>query len=437
MNSKTILGLLGLLMLMSCEEDHLTISVGDNFIKSETTVALVDSMTVNMSSFKIDSIATSSCGYLLAGKYSDPFFGEVRCTGYCQLDLPSYTSIDDDEVLDSICIELPYSGTSYGDTLTLQTIKIHRVLEDIEATDIDASYIYNTSSFKYDTQALGEKSWNPRPNQNDKLEVRLSDELGADFMNMLKDNNDGIDITSDFVDYFKGVAVVSGSENTALLSFVADTSLKIVLYTHLIEEEKIEKSYIFPYASSLEQFNNISSDVSGFSIEALSTQRENISSGAMADMAYLQAGTAIVTRLDFPSLSRIFEVENKNYLYKAELVLRPITEIPRPVPLPESLTLYTTDKYNNFVSQITDTNGDAVYATFYHDEFFNEDTYYVFDITNYLYSELSGNYVDPNNGLLVMFGSSEFYGTVNRVVFDARSGSSYRPYLNLYYIFYN
>ncbi|WP_346859715.1 DUF4270 family protein [uncultured Draconibacterium sp.] len=438
MKSKTIIYLLGLLMLLSCEsEEDLLISLGDNFINSETTVALVDTLSVELSTFKLDSVATSGTGYMLVGKYSDLYLGEVRATGYLQIDYPTTVDVDDDEIFDSICIELPYSGMAYGDTLAYQTISLHRVLADIEPADEDESNLYNTTSFPYDEEALAVKTFRAKPNKYENLEIRLADELGTEFLDLLKDENDGIDGSSDFIEYFKGLAFKGSENNTALLSFTADTTLKIVLYTHLIGEEKTDHTFTFPLSSSCEQFNSISNDVSGLPVENVITQREEISSDYLSKMAYLQAGMGYIPRVDFPSLGKILEVDHKNYLYKAVLVMRPVINKEDDVALPENLILYTTDKHNNVVSELSDDDGNTVYGNYYYDEYYNENTYYSFDVTDFLYDELADNYVDPDNGLLIMFGTTEFKGSLSRIVFDGREGTSYRPYLNLYYVFYD
>lgn len=434
MKNKALTYLLGILFLLSCEKDNLTVSVGDNFINSQTTVSLIDSISVQMSTFKIDSIASSGSGYLMAGKFNDPDFGLVSSSTYFQLDMP-IADINDDEIFDSIVINLPYSGISYGDTLLPQTINVHRVLEDIEPND-EETYLYNSSTFNYSKYPVGSKTVIARPNFYDKLEIRLSDELGLELLELLRDKDNKIDATSDFLNYLKGIALVPGPESNVLLSFIADTSLNIKMYTHIVDEERIENTYSFPLSSTLTYFNNITSEVSGTPLAGLTTQREELKSVVLDNKAYLQAGIGLVTRVDFPGISKILEEERNNILYKAELILKPVPGTYNLVALPENLVLYSTDKYNNLVSEIVDDNGYSIYADFYYDEFYGETNYYRFDVTDFIYEELSDGFVDPNNGLLIMMSDSEFLGTVDRVVFDARSRSNYRPILNLYYVFY-
>lgn len=434
MKNKALIYLLGLLFLLSCEEEGLNISVGDNFISSQTSISLIDSISVQMSTFKIDSIATSGTGYLMAGKFNDPDLGLISSKAFFQLNMPD-AIIDDDEIFDSIVIRLPYSGISYGDTLQAQILNVHRVLEDIEPNDEETNF-YNTSTFCYNENPIGSKTITPRPNFYDNLEIRLSDELGLELLELLRDEEDEIDETSDFLDLFKGVVLVPGTESNVLLSFIADTALNIVLHTHLVEEERIENTYSFPLSSTLSSFNNITREVTGTRLAELTTQREELKSIALDNKAYLQAGIGLVTRVDFPGISKILEEERNNILYKAELILKPVPGSYEKVALPENLVLYYTDKYNNLLSEIVDDDGYSLPADFYYDEFYDETNYYSFDVTNFIYNELSDGYVDPDNGLLIMMDEVEFKGTIDRIVFDARSSSKYRPVLKLYYVFY-
>lgn len=433
MKYKLILYLLVFLFLFSCSDEDLLVSLGDNFINSQTTISLIDSISVQMSTFKIDSIATSGNGYLMTGGYTDSEFGVVTSTAYFQIDMPS-SIIADDEIFDSIVIKLPYSGISYGDTLQKQTINVFRVLEDIEPHD-EETYRYNTSSFLYDENPLGSKTIAPRPNFCDELKIRLSDELGLELLKLVRDEEDEISGTSDFLDFFKGIALVPGNENV-LLSFIADTALNIELHTHVFAQEKIENIYEFPLSNALTYFNNISSNVNGLPIAELTTQREELKSTELGNKTYLQAGLGLVTRVDFTGISKILEEERHNILYKAELVLKPVPGTYNKVSLPETLVLYNTDKYNNLVSEIVDDDGYSIPADFYFDEFYDETNYYRFDVTEFIYNELSDGFVDPDNGLLIMLSSDEFLGTVDRIVFDTRSSSKYRPMLNLYFVFY-
>ncbi len=440
MKKKAIIALVGWLFLLSCQdEESLMVSLGDNYINNQTNVAIIDTIQVLLSTVKIDSIATSESDYLLSGSYTDADLGSISATAYAQIVMPS-ADIDDDEVFDSIVISMNYSGMAYGDTLLPQTFKVHRVREDIEPSDEydEEPYLYNTTTFKYDEIPLGEKTIVPKPNFHDTLAIRLNDELGLEFLSYLRDEDDEFETVSEFLDYFQGVALVPGDENNSILSFDADSSFHIRLYTHIIEETKVNKSYTFVYEStSYNHFNNVTDDVSGMELAQATTQKEEVSSSLLSKRAYLMGSLGYTTRIDFPGISHLLEVEYKNILYKAELSLKPLSGTYKgEEELPEEIILYTTDKRNNVISELTDDDGYSVPATLYYDEFYNEYTQYVFDITDFIYEELSDGFVDPEDGLLVFLPDTEYGGTLDNVVFDARSLSNYRPTLSLYYVFY-
>ncbi|QGY45658.1 DUF4270 family protein [Maribellus comscasis] len=426
-----------LYLFISCtdENDLDLVSIGDNFISSQTHVVIVDSFSLKLSTFIIDSIPANSPDNLLVGRYSDALFGEVSSTSYFQVNAPTYAGIDDDAIFDSLTLVLDYDGLSYGDTTKERTIFVHEVLEEIEETD--DSYIYNTSKFKFNDVPLGSIKFTPEPNKDDSLEIRLDDNWGMTLMQMMKDNADEISTADDFLDYFKGVALVPGDEDASLLSFKStDSLINIVLYTHLKGQTRTETSYRLPMYSAETCFNNVVADRTETFIGNLTTQKENISSAQTDNKSYIQAGTGIVTRLDFTGLEKIMELDTRNVLYKAELILRPAPDSDEQIDFPEELMLYTTDEYNRLTAEVQNDNDETLLADFYFDDMYREDIHYTFDITDFIMDELSDSYFNPENGLIITFPSETFQSTGQRLVIDARSGDNYRPTLKLYFLMY-
>ena len=81
----------------------------DNFVKSQTRFALLDTFSVELESIQIDSVETSGSGNLLVGKYEDPDLGIINASAYFDLTLPSDLDIDDKEEYDSLILVLPYA----------------------------------------------------------------------------------------------------------------------------------------------------------------------------------------------------------------------------------------------------------------------------------------------------------------------------------------
>ncbi len=438
MKSGTILLLVSLYLLnLSCtnENDLLQVKIGDNFIGSQTNIVMMDSFKVNMSTVLIDSVSTSGTGKLLVGKYTDKYLGDISSIGFFQLDKPEDLTINEESIFDSITLILNYDGISYGDTLLPQVINVHRVNEDIEVND-DYS-LYNSSSFNYDELPIGSLSFYPKPNFQENIEIRLDDSLGVEFLNLMINESDEISSSEDFIEYFKGLAIVPGENNSCIISFEGiDSLVNMRLYTHYVDKERAEVSYDFSMYSTSTCFNQICADCSGTSIENLTTQREEKSSNETGEMTFIQGGLGLLTRVDFPGLGRMLEMDYRYILYKAELVLKPYPNAYLPDELPDEILLYNTDKNNNLVSETTDDDGETVYADFYLDEIYNENTYFNFDVTSAILSELSDGYVDVESGFIIALPEEKRESTLDRLAFDARNGLSFKPTLKLYYIFY-
>ena len=429
---RKLLPILVLAFLLGCSDEDSVNSAIDQHIKSQTRFVLLDTFSVALETVFIDSIETSNTGDLLVGRYVDPELGRVTSTAYFELGLPETTSFDDEEVFDSLVFKLPYSDKVYGDTLQPQTIYVKRLLEELD----DDEGLYNTSSFSYSDDPLGQISLYPLPNKKDSIVIRLSDEFGLDLFTSLQDNDLKLTNSEKFREYLYGIVLEGGSQNTTVLSFPADTSTCMILYTHQSGLQRTEYERRFALNTSYNYFNHIETDRTGTPLENIRTQRVALPSGETGDKAFIQAGNGMVTRVNFPSLGRLLEFTTSNILYKAELVLHPYPGSEKTVALPENLMMYFTDKYNNLISEYTDTDSEVIYSELKFDEFYNENNQYTIDVTQFLYTELSNGYIDKDVGLILSVPESELKGSLSRLVIDARNKLNCRPVLNLYYVFY-
>lgn len=426
-----------LFILNSCtnESDMESFSIGGDFITSQSSVTVIDTYSVKMSTVIFDSVPTSGSENLLTGQYNDDFFGISGATGYFQINMPASTTVETDAVFDSVTLVLNLAPVSYGDTLKPFSFSVHRVLDNIKYTD--DNYMYSTSKVEYDKNPLGEYSFYPKPNVTDSISVRLSDVLGQELFSMMKNNADEISSDEKFLKYFRGIALVGNSKNGCVIGFTASDSLvNLVIHAHTVAAEKIDLRYEFPLASSGIWYNHFYFDRSGTPLENLKTQKEEISSADAENKAFIQAGSGITTRLDFPGLGKIMEIQQRHYFYKAELIFKPLPLSNKQIPFPEELNFYTCDKFNRLISLFDDSDGNALAADFNYDEFYNKESYYSIDITSYIKDELSDSYFNEDNGLLINLPDETSTGTLNRLVFDARENSMYRPMLKIYFLFY-
>jgi len=78
----------------------------------------------------------------------------------------------------------------------------------------------------------------------------------------------------------------------------------------------------------------------------------------------------------------------------------------------------------------------VIAATLKIDKAYHEETYYTFDITNFLKTEIADAHFDPEHGLLIGETSSKLGFSLNRVVFGDHKNSVNRPKVRLYFMFY-
>jgi hypothetical protein len=418
------------------DADFETMSIGRGFIKSQTQVVMIDTFSLNMSTVKIDSVQTSGTGALLAGAYNDPNFGCISSIAYFPITLPDTMKLPDGSVFDSLTIILNYNGKWYGDTTKPLTLNIYHVAEPIEpAYDW---YLYNTSAFSYEPEPVGTATFMPRPATNKSVELRLSDEFGSSIIDLFLNNSDDISSESEFVDFFNGLAIGPTPESKAVLGFeAADSVLHMVLYTHYLSSEKHQTNLRFPMYADGNTCNQIISDHSATNLANLVTQKEELNSLDSENKTYLQGGTGIATRFDFIGINKLLELNKGCILYKAELEFKPYPKSYNLASFPTSLNIYKTDKFNRMVSLITDDDENAITAEYSFDFLFGEETWYRFDITDFLLTELEDSYFDPDVGLLVTLDETSFQSTLDRVVLDARPNKSFKPLLKLYFLYYD
>lgn len=433
MGKKFLWSLLAFFLLSCTSNDDFIESKVDQYIKSQTSFVLVDTLSVNLSTVLIDSIETSSTENLLVGRYSDSELGKVSASTYFELNLPGNTTLEDEEAYDSLVLVMNYSDLVYGDTIPPQTLKVYRLSEEIEPDD--QGLVYNTSSFKYYETPIGEITYVPKPLKSDSVVIRLDDSIGRDLFEKMQGKNDEVTSAEDFKKYFKGLVMVPGEQNTAVLSFLPDSASCLSVRTHLPGLTRKEKQYNFSLKATGTYFNHVENDRGGTPLEFLKTQRAALSSAQSVDKAFIEAGAGLVMRIDFPSIKRLLEFDTKNIMYKAELVLRVYPGSQKEMAPPKQLIMYYTDPYNNLITEVQNTSSETIYSSYYSDEIYNEYNYYTLDLTQFLSDELSDGYVDEDTGLLVSLPESEFKSSLNRLVTDARSGPEYRPVLNIYYAF--
>lgn len=412
----------------SCSEESSTYAVGDKWINSNTKVLFFDTLTVASSSFKFDSISVSATPRLLIGAYRDPEFGLVKSKVFTQLSSTVYT-IDSDAVYDSIVIILKYDGYVYNDTLQQQQFSVHRVMEEIKP---DEDYYYNTTTFNYSNETIGISSFTPRPVQQDYLHIKLDDSFGKE----LYDNLQQKDITNsnELLQEYSGLLIDADDSNTAILGFSPQSLLRIY-YTIPDETDDIEGTLDMPF-STTNSFHNISSNFNNTYFDSIENQTTYLPSTSTNNQTFIQAGTGIATRIDFPYLESLNNIEGTGALLEAHLKI----SLKKPLSASglhtrDSLQFYIVNQRSEILSEVYNYDGSTAlgYITQQEDEF-NILTYTV-PIKYYLDNKAED--YDGDNWYLVMY-SQQFNSSLDRYIFFAEENpEDYKMKLELTYALYD
>jgi len=424
-------GLVGLLFcgLCSCESGDK--SIGGQFLSLDGNVVLIDTFTVNLSSFTSDSVVTSGKSVILAGETTDPIFGETQSRSYVVFGWPyDIGLVSETAEVDSFVLGLTYTGYYYGDTLKDISLNIHQLKEEVKFNE-NTSALYNSSSFLYESNPIGGITFLPRPKSKEEITIPLSNELGNNFLNLFKKYSDVVTSDETFADFFKGVVIVP-SRGGAIVGFdVNDTSLFLKLYYHVSGVNETESSEITfePYRTD-RQFNQTITNKKNTSTAQLN--KTPTSSENTMNCSYIQGGTSVVTRVDIPSLREVLYTHKNMQILSANLVIQP-TPGQREVDLPESLNIYYSNKHNEFFPAVTTTGGSSQDGNLSVDYVFPENTAYTWDITDYVKKIISNNTILPDGMLIV----PETYSTAfDRVVFSNQLKSKYKTKLKIYTITY-
>src|SRR4029078_6690270 len=113
----------------------------------------------------------------------------------------------------SLCIIAHPNKYYYGDTSRAQTIYVNELADIINYTY--GSYLYNTSDFALKAPPLGSKTLKIRPPADTSIMIRLSDVKGSEFFSKLQQRADEILTDANFQNYFKGISLSVGDNDTS------------------------------------------------------------------------------------------------------------------------------------------------------------------------------------------------------------------------------
>lgn len=431
-------------LLCGCEVDPFSFQVGEDLVVTSTKVTVVDTLSVQLSTYKKDSIVTSNSGTLLAGVFRDELFGNITARSYFQIGVSESkymdvgVEVDDSEICDSVSLILQYNQYYAGDTLQEQVYHIYELTEEPEE-DEDGG-IYNYTSFAHSSEPLGSIRFYPRPGKNDELEIPLNKEWGEDILEYLQANSSDLS-DDDFLELFKGFVIeASGSESNSVLGFGAsDTTLFLKLYTHEPGPLNPRSEHFLPMTNSSLQYNQITYDLSSDPAFDSITDKQGVPASSTEYLAYIYGGLGLYTKVTFPYLEDLTgEAELKNsILVSVRLYLDPAGLDNNKSEILENIRIYETENNGDPGDILLIESGAELTADCYLDQIYTDNSYFMFDITDYVNFELADFYMDPEFGFYLDLSSSNAVSTLEQLKLDGSLTADNNMRLELTFFYYD
>ena len=413
------------LLMASCKKAD--VDFGKESLTDDPNTIVIDTMTIPMSTFQLDSFGTSADNLFKVGVHYDTIFGKYESKAYMQLGLPAVNPVNacNGCTFDSVAFVTRYTGATYGDTTEDFTLNIHRINQQVYPylTPIG----YNIDTFSYDTASLATMVLsNTQAWKQSQLSIRMNDAFGMQLFDMFKRNSDTITDLTLFNKFFNGLVITGkGTHNNSMYYFsttATTTEVVMKMYYTTHGTTPVASSIDFPINPTSYQFNGYTYDKSNTYLSAfVPKKRQVISTSQTGDKAYLHGNSGLYPYFSFPYLFSIKELHPYIKVIKAELQIEPSLANYGPntyYTLPPALEIHTISA-DNFISSgglATPVTGSTTVQTgnLVIDNQFHLNTRYTYDLTSFVNTILkNGIFAQQNLVLVPSLGSME-----NRLILE-------------------
>ncbi|MBX2826572.1 MAG: DUF4270 domain-containing protein [Flavobacteriaceae bacterium] len=425
---------LGVVACSTDFEELPTLEIGQEFTDSNVRVISIDTFSVELSTFKFDSIIVDDVDRLLVGRYEDEAFGNVTASSYFEL-IPLTYQVDEDGILDSVALILDYDGYFYNDTTAVSQIQVHRLLDEVEPED---DFFYNTSTIPFDPVPLTVRSYRPEPFDEDSLHITLPLVFGTEIFEAIRDGD--VDNDSDLSELFRGLTLQPASnDDGAVIGFESDFEQTFLRFFYKVEDEFGVEEFTYdlvvnPSTLNIKKFNNINTDFNNTQFEILTDPEIELASPDSEQRSFTQSGSGLAIRLHLPSIKELNNIPGTGTLLDATLELRiPRETVNTNLIIPDSLSINVLDQNNDFVSPLFD-NNDFVYGTLNKENSeFNAD-FFEIPLRSYIDRKLTEDF-EVEDALAIY--PSNFTRSVDRLIVNGENSEEFNAKLILTYAIYD
>jgi hypothetical protein len=390
--SSLLSGLFLLLTLLSCRKEPYEIGI-DILPPTDTlSVYQTDTVTVIAYTEVQDSIRTDEFTFGMVGAIMDPVFGKTTASIYTQVRLSTEgVTFGQNPVLDSLVLVLYYQGY-YGDTNTLQHLKVWELSQDL----IKDSAYYSSQTAESYSILLADQYYRPRPHDSvlvlgynvaPHLRVNLSNNTNYLGNKILSAPQNVLNTNEEFIKFFKGLRIeaLPVDEGGSFIKFnTADLFSKIAVYYHNSDQgDSLRFDMVID--GSAARFNGF--DHFGYADANPAFRQQVLNGDTMLgqDQLFLQpmGGTRLKVRMPY---LRSLVKDGKIAISNAQLVFEN-PDKDSTLALPDALSLYMLDSTGAYGFVIDQSEGTGYFGGSY----YSESRTYSFRLTRHIQNILTGD----------------------------------------------
>ena len=248
--------------------------------------------------------------------------------------------------------------------------------------------------------------------------------------------------TSDqFKDYFKGIALLPDEgDNGSIIGFSKTSGTSFIrLYFSTAEESSREQEYIDinldQSSSPVPFFNQILAEDPIVPLQSLVDKEVNLSSSDSDNLSFIQSGVGIATRIQFPYLKNIYDIQGKGTILDAVLKIRPSQgTFDNKLVLRDTLSVYVVDRNNDLTGQLLYAETSPVTGILNRDNEEFNDIYYEISLGSYIEKLLLA---DRSTDEALILLPDNYNSTVDRFVLNGMDQSDFSVVLEVTYAIYD
>jgi|WetSurMetagenome_2_1015567.scaffolds.fasta_scaffold44966_2 hypothetical protein len=396
----------------ACSDESSTL--GGGWVSSDFKSVVTDTCNVQLSTVKLDSVATSNLSSVQVGHYKGNNVGDINAEAFIEYNCAYFNrDYNTSYTVDSTTIKLRWQGDFMGDTTKVLPIKIYELSRNITLDNDGNLYNISPAISTYPKEWAQINTYVYPTLTKKQYEYRLPDSIGWRFLNKVL-NTQGQNLMKNqqlFREYFRGLAFVPGDGVSILPNIQkGDSSLVLTIYYRADNNTSEQKLTFTPTTPSFSKVTqNVSS--SNFSDFCNNPTNNTVVSYNTGNMSLTQGTTGYYTKIEFPNLPGLSLYGQVVSVTSATLYLYPaVGTYSRDLnTLPKELNAYTASSDNAISSVLksgTGTNATTQNGNLKTDSDNPDIQYYSYDLTSFMQSNLSASNNSRQNIQLTLPSSS-------------------------------